>query len=116
MVELAARRHHVRAGFQQPAHVIDLEHPRHVDHAIGTDGQHVLDTPGGWNTDGIHPAEFAGVSPDLAGVVNMQARQHQSGVFDDSTQGFAADVAGGPLNHSMVRAHRTGCTLTGTPE
>ena len=62
------------------------------------------------------PAQFAGVPTDLVVVVDVHAGQGQRRVFDDSAQGLAADVAGGPLHHSKVPRHSAGCRLTGTPE
>jgi len=60
--------------------------------------------------------EFDGGQATERGLASASYEEVNVELFDDASQGLAADVAAGQLNHSILRAHRTGCRLTGTPE
>ena len=99
MVELTARRHDVGSGLQQPAHDVDLELPRHVEHAIGTEPDDVLDVTGGHDAGGPEPAQLAGIPTRFFRRVHIEPDQRHVRVLDYTAQGACADVPRGPLDH-----------------
>ena len=73
---------------------------RHVEHAVGVEGDDGVAVGGGGDPDRTDAAELAHVAPGLVVAVDERADQVEVVVPVDRGDGVSAHVAGGPLDHS----------------
>ncbi|MEZ5139358.1 MAG: hypothetical protein R2711_11500 [Acidimicrobiales bacterium] len=100
--EPAGRRHDVAPGADDAEQLGGARQHRRVEHAVGVDGEHLVDVARGRHPERRDPAELAHVAPGLGRVVDVRPRQLQVGVGDDALDGVATDVAGRPLDHAQA--------------
>ena len=87
-MELTARRHHVLARGQQPAHDVDVAALGHVEDGVGVEGDDGVDVAGRQDARGpVEAAELAGVAARLVGAVDPQPGELQSRVLDHGPEG-----------------------------
>ncbi len=102
VLELAAGRHDVGAGLEQAADIVEIAGLRHVQDAVGPEGEDLVDRvrgphPGG----GARAAQLAGIATDLVRRVHVQTDQRHVRMLDDPAQRAGPDIAGGPLDHPV---------------
>ena len=100
------RRHHVLAGGQQAADVVEGAHRvhlalRHVEHAVGVEGDDLVGIRGRRDADGADAADVADVAAGLGVAVDEGADEFEIGALVHGGDGMAADGSGGPLNDAQ---------------
>ena len=96
---------------QDPLEHADVGPVRHVDDAVGVEGEQRVDVVGGGEADRISSRQGAGIDPDLVRAVGEHADELEPGVVEDRPQGRGADDPGGPLHDpdrvGPVAVHRS---------
>jgi hypothetical protein len=100
------RRHHVLAGSQQRADVVECAHRvhlalRHVEDAVGVEGDDLVGILRGGDADRTDAADVADVAAGLGVAVDEGARKLEIGILVHGGDGMPADRSGGPLNHAQ---------------
>src|SRR4029453_2774168 len=101
--ELRTGAHDVLARCQEPAQLVDVEAARHVQDAVGVEGDERVDVVRGADA-GVPPGprELAGVHPDLVGAVHTHAHDLEVRVLERRAQRPSTDVPRGPLHDAVL--------------
>jgi hypothetical protein len=79
--ELRARAHHVLARRQEEAQLVEVEPARHVEDAVGVEGDERVDVVGGRDSgDRTGPRQLAGVDANLVGTEHAHPHDLEVGV------------------------------------
>ena len=100
-MELAPRRHDIRPGFEQPAQHVDVGPVTHVEHAVRSEGEDLLDVLGRYDPGRPDPTQRSGVLARFGVGVDVEAHQLQLGMLDRGSERARPDVARGPLDHPI---------------
>ena len=100
----------VFAAGQYRAHLVEVGVARRVQHAIGIQGNNLVDVAGGDDADGVTASQDADIESVLVRGVHPGADDlHIVPVIDDRGEHFAPDRAGAPDDDAIAQRRTASC-------